>query len=75
MRARSLIAEDRRSQFEDETTSARLRNTLADALADLEQVELQGEEVDLDALPVPVLVDEPTEPTELIRRPRPRSST
>jgi len=74
MRARSLIAEDRRSQFEDETTSARLRNTLADALADLEQVELQGEEVDLDALPVPVL-DEPTEPIAPIRRPRPRSST
>jgi hypothetical protein len=71
MRARSLIAEHRHDQFEDETTSARVRNTLADALAELDAVELQGEEVDLDALPVPV-VESPTVP--LRPRPRPRSS-
>jgi hypothetical protein len=67
MRARSLIAEQPRpSHFDDETTSARVRNTLADALAELEaQVELdsQVEEVDLDALPVPrELPPQPTRP-------------
>ena len=67
MRARSLIAEQPRpNHFEDETTSARARSTLADALADLEahaDLDSQVEEVDLDALPVPLFL--PPQPTRL----------